>query len=75
MFRTLTSRSPTDQELEILNSLYESQLEYFRSDKKATKAFLDVGHTKTKTKAPAKLAAWASVANTLFSFDECVMKR
>jgi len=75
MFRTLTSRSPTDHELEILNSLFESQLEYFRGDQKATKAFLDVGYTKTKSEAPARLAAWASVANTLFSFDECVMKR
>jgi len=75
MFRTLTSRFPADSELKILNSLFESQLEYFRDDEKATESFLNVGQTKTKTQQPAELAAWSSVANTLFSFDECVMKR
>lgn len=75
LFRTLTSRSPNEEELKILSSLFDSQLEYFNDDKKATDSFLNVGHTKTKTQRPAELAAWASVANMLFSFDECVMKR
>ncbi len=75
LFRTLTSRFPTDAERLILERLFESQLEYFKNDEDATKKFLAVGESKSKTAKPAVLAAWSSVANTLFSFDECVMKR
>ena len=75
LFRTLTSRIPSEKELGIVVTLYDSQLTYFLEDEKATKDFLGVGDSKTGSASPASLAAWASVANTLFSFDECVMKR
>jgi hypothetical protein len=75
LFRTLTSRVPTDQETAILVSLYKQQLTMFENDETAAKQFLDVGESKSETEQPLKLAAWATVADTLFSFDECVMKR
>ena len=75
LFRTLTSRFPTDKERTILRSLFDSQLKYFRNDEATFKSFLDVGESKSSCEQPAVLAAWAAVANTLFSFDECVMKR
>ena len=75
LFRTLTSRMPDDREAQITESLFESQLEYFKGDQSATQKFLAVGESKIESKDPAVLAAWASVANTLFSFDECVMRR
>ncbi|MFT5300729.1 MAG: hypothetical protein ACI814_001510 [Mariniblastus sp.] len=75
MFRTLTSRFPTAKESEILDSLYQSQLNYFTDDESAATSFLAIGATPSETETPSELAAWAAVANTLFSFDECVMKR
>ncbi|MDC0935598.1 DUF1549 domain-containing protein [Pirellulales bacterium] len=75
LFRTLTSRFPAAEERAILASLYDAQLKYFRNDAAASSAFLGVGASKSSTDRPAMLAAWAAVANTLYSFDECVMKR
>jgi hypothetical protein len=75
LFRTLTSRVPSDKELSIVKTLFDSQLKYFEENEKATESFIGVGESKTESESPASLAAWASVANTLFSFDECVMKR
>ena len=75
LFRTLTSRAPDEKETGIIKSLFEAQLEYFESNEDATKAFLGVGESKAEFEQPEVVAAWASVANTLFSFDECVMRR
>lgn len=75
LFRTLTSRTPTEREQAILRSLFENQLEYFSDNPEATESFLGVGESKATTDRPAELAAWASVVNTMYSFDECVMKR
>ena len=75
LFRTLTSRFPEENEQAIIGSLYKSQLEYFRNDESATQSYLDVGQSKSETGQPAELAAWSAVVNTLFNFDECVMKR
>ncbi|MFK7768931.1 MAG: DUF1553 domain-containing protein [Mariniblastus sp.] len=75
IFRTLTSRFPTEKERGILESLFDSQLKYFEDNETATNAFLAVGDSKSTIDTPAALAAWSSVVNTLFSFDECVMKR
>jgi len=75
LFRALTSRFPTESESKIVHSLYEDQVEYFKANEDSAKSFLNVGESKTKTDQVTKLAAWSSVANALFSFDECVMKR
>ena len=75
LFRVLTSRFPSNREQAIIISLYESQLDYFNNDAEAARSFLGIGESNSKTEDPAELAAWACVANTLFSFDECVMKR
>ncbi len=75
LFRTLTSRFPTPEESSILESLFDQQVTNFQNDNTAAQQFLDVGQTKSPTDQPVELAAWASVVNTLFSFDECVMKR
>ncbi len=75
LFRTLTSRFPSEREQSIIDALWTSQLEYFQNNEAASRAYLDVGQSKSETSEPARLAAWASVVNTLFSFDECVMKR
>lgn len=76
LFRTMTSRKPTPQEIKILASLYESQLEQFKKDPQRAKQYLEVGDHKPDEKIdPATLAAVSVVANTLLNFDESVMKR
>lgn len=76
LFRTLTSRRPTAEEQDIVMKLYGAQLKYFQSSPSAQTEFLAVGASKPDPELDlTELAAWSSVANTLFSFDECVMKR
>ena len=76
LFRTLTSRQPTKQELDVLNALYKSQYEQFKKEPQRTKQYLSVGDHKPDEKLdPAVLAAMSVVANTLLNFDEAVMKK
>ncbi|MEM9941872.1 MAG: DUF1553 domain-containing protein, partial [Planctomycetota bacterium] len=75
LFRILTSRKPSAKERRIVANLYQQQFEYFQKDPEATEAFLSIGQLNSTQEKRTELAAWASVANTLFSFDECVVKR
>ena len=75
MFRLLTSRQPTDHEKAIVSQLFDKQFRHFTNNADAAARYLAVGEKKTETDTPEKLAAWASVANTLFAFDECMMMR
>jgi hypothetical protein len=75
LFRVMTSRQPTEQELKIIESLYRQQQTAFAANEADATKLLDIGETKSKTDRPVELAAWTAVANTLMSFDECVMKR
>ena len=75
LFRLLTSRKPSEREQKIVVELFDAQYEYFKNNTDATNAFLAVGDSKIESSEPAVIAAWAAVANTLFSFDECVMRR
>ena len=76
IFRTLTSRRPTKREQQVLTTLYEQQLEYFQQDGKRADQYLKTGDSAVdQTIDKTRLAAAASVANTLLSFDEAVMRR
>ncbi len=76
LFRILTSRQPTRQELEVLENLYQSQYEQFKKEPRRAKQYLSVGDRKPDEKIDsAMLAAVGVVANTLLNFDEAVMKR
>jgi hypothetical protein len=71
LFRTLTSRAPTEQEVSIVKELYSAQLEYFQKNNDQADAYLKSGERKVDDKLDkAQLAALTSVANALFSFDE-----
>ena len=76
IFRTLTSRLPTDAERHVLHELFEQQLEYFKEKPARATEFLATGDAKAD---PALdtiyLAAIGVVANTLMNYDECVMKK
>lgn len=76
LFRLLTSRTPSEQEQKILLKLFASQHKLFEEQPEQALAYLTVGDQKRdESIAPARLAAMTTVANALFNFDECVIKR
>ena len=75
-FRVLTSRRASPAELEVLQELYQSQLDYFSADEQRVKSFLAVGDAPANQKCePTRLAATTVVISTLLNYDESVMKR
>ena len=76
MFRLLTSRPPQASELDILENLYQQQFDYFRAHEAEAEQFLHVGELPVSQGIDlARLAAAATVANALFSFDDVQMMR
>ena len=76
LFRMLSTRQPTERETQIIEELYRRQKQVFLDAPERAQAYLQTGAFPVGLKdSQAQLAALAVVANTLFSFDECVMRR
>ena len=76
LFRRLVSRSPSQEESEIVAKLYDEQLVYFQTNQASTEEFLKVGATKTSQEfSTSDLAATSIVVDALLSYDETQMKR
>jgi hypothetical protein len=72
-FRTVLSRNPTQDELEVLVADLNLYLKDFKKRPDAAKKLLTVGEKKADAKLPAiELAAYALVANTIFNLDEAI---
>ena len=75
-FRLVTGRGVTDEERSIFARLYNSQVEKFSADAASARALLEVGEFEKDDKLdPARTAALAMVASTMFNHDEAYMKR
>ena len=75
-FKTLTSREPDSQEMELLRQLYEEELATFRQDPASAAELLTVGeYQKNDQLEEPKLAALTVLASTLVNYDEAVYKR
>jgi hypothetical protein len=75
IFRVLTSRHPSSQELHILASQWREELDYFRQHQQEAMAYLDLGYQKTDTEYPLnEVAALARVANTILNSTESYYK-
>ncbi len=75
LFRSLTSRQPTERELQVLVKLFEKQQAYFQEDPGRIESYLRIGDAPVNPKTDKlRLAAAASVANALMCFDDVVMK-
>ena len=71
VFRSLTGRTPSTDELEIITQYYEHELNYFSDHPVATLEFLGTGYHETDLSAgPARVAAMARVANTVMNSTE-----
>ncbi len=75
-FRLVTGRRAKPEEVSILNTLYEEELQRFTNAPQLADSLLAIGDYPVPTKLdPLKTAALASVGNVLFSFDEAYVKR
>lgn len=78
MFVAVSSRPPRADELQILQRLLQEQLEQYRRDDAEAKKLLAIGTEPASAVPgvePAELAAWTTVALTLFNTDHAIWKR
>lgn len=76
IFRTLTSRRPSQAEQTLLSELVAEQQTDFEKKPKAAAALLATGDAALDESLPAaRLAAVTLVTNMLMSYDECMIKR
>jgi hypothetical protein len=74
-FRTCTARKPTTEEIDVIKSVFESQLADYRKTPDAAKRLLSVGESPRNEKLdPVELAAWTMVANLVLNLDETITK-
>ena len=75
-FRLLTSREPTQQELTLLQEMYQDQYERFSRFPEKTKGMLEEGeYPIDRNLDQTSLAAHAVIVNTIMNFDASVIKR
>jgi hypothetical protein len=75
IFRLLTSRMPSDRELQILMKAYQDELSYFEKNVADYSAYLSIGQKPIATDLPApNIAALARVTNTIFNTTEAYYK-
>jgi hypothetical protein len=76
VFRTVTSRPPTEKETAVLVRLFEEQRGIFAQDTAATAKLLGFGETASDPQLPADdLAAGTVLALAILNHDEAVMRR
>lgn len=72
-FLSLTGRTPTDVECELLNKMYTQELNKFESEPEKISSWLTDLNTGSQNKA--SLASYAVVVSTIMNTDACIMKR
>lgn len=75
-FETATSRQPDEEEIKILEQLFQTSLTEFQTDPEATKNLMSsslLEQPLTSTDA-ATMAAWISVARALLNLDETITR-
>ena len=76
MFRTLTSRMPRDEELQVLQKLFEQQRDFYQAQPDQARVLLATGKSPASSDVDApQLAALTIVANTIMNMDACLTKR
>lgn len=75
LFRIVTSRRPTDDELDVLSDDFEAYRDEFTEDTAAAKGLTEVGESpRSQGVSVAELAAMTLVANTVLNLDEAIME-
>lgn len=74
-FQEAFSRDPLESELNIISNLYIQHFKEYRKDAKGAKALVEVGEKPIREGLrPVELAAWTSVARTLFNLHEMIYR-
>ncbi|XOV93721.1 MAG: DUF1553 domain-containing protein [Bacteroidota bacterium] len=75
IFRSLTSRKPTSEEMKILSDQFNAEKQYFESNPVGTQAYLSTGYKSVSSDVePLTLAALARVTNTIMNTTEAYYK-
>lgn len=76
VFRTLTSRHPSDAELQLLTELYDRQHARFLAEQAKAKQLLQIGDQKADASLePIQVATMTSMVISLLNFDQSITKR
>ena len=74
-FRLAICREPSPREVRVLRALATQELTAYRRDPEAARKLLQVGESTFDPKLSAsELAAWTTVASTIFNLDETISK-
>ena len=74
--RLVTSRTPTDEELQILTEELENNMKSYRSNPEAAKQLIAIGESNPPAELdPAELAAYTALSRLLLNLDETVTKQ
>lgn len=69
------TRQPSGEEIDLLMTLYDAQLQNYSADEAAAKALLGVGQSAASTTVPAaELAAWTQVARAIMNAYETISR-
>ena len=75
LYRTVISRRPAADELELVAKALQKQRDVFKADPNAAKKAIEVGESSPKNVAPAEeTAAWTMIANLVLNLDETVCR-
>ncbi|MCY7356337.1 MAG: DUF1553 domain-containing protein [Rudanella sp.] len=75
-FKAVIGRPARQQEMALMNQLYQEELADFQTNTARANELLTVGEYPINTRLPpAQLAAWTVVASTIMNFDEAIVKR
>ncbi|HMX27165.1 MAG TPA: DUF1553 domain-containing protein, partial [Blastocatellia bacterium] len=75
VFRAVTSRKASVEEIKVLHELLTQQLARYRNDKKAAAEFLKIGESSLDAKQDqSELAAWTMVTSAILNLDEAITK-
>ena len=75
IFQSATSRKPKEEELTILNNLYQASLERIKTGEVIPEEYLSIGEFGNSENVPAdQLAALALTAHTILNLDETISR-
>ena len=73
-FRLVTGRTPTHEELKVLEESWQDDLQYYQENLDKAQQLLAVGQSKAPTQSPAELAAFTLAGNVLLNLDEVITR-
>lgn len=74
-YRQALSRNPRQEELDVLFDLYQSQSRYYQNEEEKAIQLISTGNSPIPEEKPAgELAAWTSIARSIFNLHEMITR-